>query len=142
MRKGPQHAAGGGGTGAGTITHIGFGRTNFGAFPSSTDLTWGWGGPLHRFSYTMGPNASTLTALNPNCRCTPYALHNYTEATGQEATDNNTVSWGTLAAQWASDNGKNVESLFLHAAVGQHTMPSAGEMPAAVNAEVRAAELA
>ena len=119
MRRGPQHASGGGTTTA--IKHLRFGRTNFGTQPTGADLTWGWGAPLNRFTYTMNGSAATLHAINPGCLTTPYALHHFTEATGQEATDNNTVSWGTLASSWATTNGKNVESIFLHAAVGQLT---------------------
>src|SRR6185437_756028 len=101
--------------------HMLFGRTNFGTQPTGADLTWGWGGPLNRFTYTMSGSSPTLHAINAGCICTPYALHHFTEATGQEPTDNNTVSWGTLASTWATTNIKNVESIFLHAAVGQHT---------------------
>ena len=98
---------------------MGFARTNFGTQPTGSDLTWGWGAPLHRFGWTMSGNSSVLVTYNPNGMYVPYALHHFTEATGQEASDNNTVSWGTLAATWATNNGRNVENIYLHAAVGQ-----------------------
>src|SRR6185437_5836460 len=121
MRRGPQHASGGGGGSPTAIKHIRFGRTNFGSQPTGADLTFGWGAPQNRFTYTMSGVASTIHAINAGCLCTPYALHHFVEATGQEATDNNTVSWGTLASTWATTNSKSVESIFLHAAVGQNT---------------------
>lgn len=119
MRRGPAHQSGGGGLTE--LKHLRFGRTNFGTTPTGTDLTWGWGSPLHRFTYTMGGGTTSVHGVNANCIVTPYGLHHFTEATGQEPTDNNTVSWGTLAQTYATANSLDVELFFLHAAVGQHT---------------------
>jgi len=102
------------------ITHAGFGRTYFGAQPDDANLQWAEASPF-RFGWTMSGASSRIKPLFPKAYCSPYALHHFTEATGQEPSDNATASWGTLALTWAQANGQNVEDLFLHAAVGQPT---------------------
>lgn len=105
----------------GGIKHIRFGRTNFGVQPPDSDMTWGWGPPLNRFMFAMSGSSTAVHAINPNSIAVPYCLHHFCVATGQEALEGNNNSWGTLAQDWATANGKNVESIFLHAAIGQNT---------------------
>lgn len=106
------------------MTWAAFGHTYFGQFPSTTDLQWAEGPPLFRFGWTMSGNGSLILAQNPGAYTNPYALHHVCEATGQETTEGITSSWGTAAVQWAQGNGRNVENIFLHAAVGQVTNKS------------------
>jgi len=104
----------------GALVHMGWGRTWFssGSLPQS-DYNFAEAGPLNRMRYAMSPPTATLKALFPDCICTPYALHHFTEATGQEPSDNATVSWGTVASDWATANGRTLENIYLHAASGQ-----------------------
>jgi len=106
-------------TNTGAITHMGFARTYFGKAPGTADLTWAEGAPQHRFMVCVNGPTPTIRSLNPLAKTFTYALHYCTEATGQEANDGVTSSWGTDAIQWAQANGRNVENLFIHAAVGQ-----------------------
>jgi len=100
----------------GQLAQIGFARTNFSGI-TTTDADWAYGTPIFRMRLAIATDPTTMFSRNPNGKVGPYALHEFTEYT---ASPSNAVAWGDLAASWAAANGKNVEGIFLHAAIGQN----------------------
>lgn len=97
------------------VRQIGFARTQFGGINSTADRQWAYGGPTFRDTYIMNGDIGILT-LNPDALISPYGLHQFSEFTQSDSALN---AWDNIAATWASQQGKNVEKIFLHAALNQ-----------------------
>lgn len=107
------------GSGVGSVAsqHARFAHTQFGATPDSTNADWAYGAPAYRF--TLGINAGdTMKSRDTSARSYVYGQHWNALYTSPPGTS---TAWADLAATWASENGADVEDIFVHAASGQTT---------------------